>query len=187
MKNVKFNHITNSLKHFFSDRFKVGKSKFSQFISGTGKLSSDEISGGLIFYGKGKCSICHSGPHFSDFDFHTILFPHAGFGKNGFGVDYGRFNVTFNAHDLHKFRTPPLHNVAKTSPYGHAGSLGSLRDAIIVHYDPFAVIEFSELDSTERRQIFDRARKIGIDTPIPTSLDEKEIQSLILFLKTLSF
>ena len=106
LKNVKFNHITNSLKHFFSDRFKVGKSKFSQFISGTGKLSSDEISGGLIFYGKGKCSICHSGPHFSDFDFHTILFPHAGFGKNGFGVDYGRFNVTFNAHDLHKFRTP---------------------------------------------------------------------------------
>ena len=73
--------------------------------------------------------MCHSGPYFSDFKFHVVAFPHLGFGVNGFGVDYGRFNATFDPVDRYKFRTPPLYNVVKTGPYGHSGSVATVEDA----------------------------------------------------------
>ena len=49
-------------------------------------------------------------------------------------VDYGRYNTTFNPEDLYKFRTPSLHNVSKTFPYGHC--LYSLTEAVQAHFDP---------------------------------------------------
>ena len=54
--------------------------------------------------------------------------------------------MTFDPSDLHKFRTPPLHNVAQTSPYGHSG-VSSLNDAIVAHYDPLSVNQVFELDA----------------------------------------
>ena len=185
--NVEFIHITRSLKHFFADKFQVGESRFSRFIAGEGELTKDEVNGGLIFFGKGKCAVCHSGPHFSDFDFHTVVFPQAGFGKNGFGVDYGRFNVTFDPSDLHKFRTPPLHNVAQTSPYGHSGSVASLEDAIVAHYDPLSVNQAFELDVRGRRELFDRLRAVGAEVPISAPLSHGELDDLTQFLGSLSF
>ena len=70
--------------------------------------------------------MCHAGAYFTDFQYHTIAFPQLGSGRNGFGIDYGRFNVTYNPADLYKFRTPPLFNVTNTPPYGHSGSVNSL-------------------------------------------------------------
>ena len=83
IKSLEFVHVAKSLKHFFADKFRLRESKFSKFIGGQNTLSPEELDGGLIFYGKGKCSSCHRGPHFSDFDFHTIVMPQFGFGKNG--------------------------------------------------------------------------------------------------------
>ena len=85
---------------------------------------------------------CHYGPYFSDLKFHVVPFPQLGFGKNGFGVDYGRFNVTFDPKDLYKFRTPPLFNVEKTAPYGHSGSVATIQEAIAAHFDPLRLVNF---------------------------------------------
>ena len=115
------------------------------------------------------------------------MFPQAGFGKNGFGVDYGRFNVTFDPSDLHKFRTPPLHNVAQTSPYGHSGSVSSLNDAIVAHYDPLSVNQAFELDVRGRRELFDRLRAVGAEVPISAPLSQGELDDLTQFLGSLSF
>ena len=94
-------HFGTPRRSFF-DFF--GWSKFESFVYKNTKLSKDEIEGGLIFYGKGKCSVCHAGTHLSDFKFHNIIFPQLGFGRNGFGVDYGRYNITFDPKDLYKLR-----------------------------------------------------------------------------------
>ena len=99
-------------------------------------MSESEQKGGLIFYGKGRCSSCHNGPYFTDFQFHAIATPQLGFGKNGFGIDYGRYNSTLRDEDRYRFRTPPLWNVTKTAPYFHSGSVQELEDAILLHVDP---------------------------------------------------
>lgn len=187
VEDISFHHISDTITHFFADKFRLQDTKFSEFISGKNTLNQREVDGGLIFYGKGRCSSCHSGPHFSDFSFHTIVTPQFGFGKNGFGVDYGRFNVTFNTDDLYKFRTPPLHNVKETSPYGHSGSLNELEAIIQAHFDPLANISIEELDATERRDLFDRLRMVSPHSPLPAALNEKELGDLVAFLNTLSF
>lgn len=184
---LNFQHVTKSIVHFFADKFKLRETKFSEFISGKATLNEEEIKGGVIFYGKGQCSSCHSGPHFSDFSYHNIIFPQAGPGKNGFGIDYGRFNVTFNDNDLYKFRTPPLHNVSKTSPYGHSGSTYNMEDAIISHYDPLSYINIDGLGGYRRRELFARITSIEIDQPIPSALNQTELQQLVEFLKTFDF
>lgn len=187
VEDINFQHVTKSIVHFFADKFRLQETKFSEFISGKSTLNEDEIKGGIIFYGKGQCSSCHSGPHFSDFSYHNIIFPQVGPGKNGFGIDYGRFNVTFNEADLYRFRTPPLHNVSKTSPFGHSGSTYKLEEAIITHYDPLSYIDIPRLDRYQRRDLFARITSIESDQPIPSALKQKEIQNLVLFLKTLDF
>ena len=187
VNSLNFQHVTKSIVNFFADKFRLQETKFSEFMSGKSTLNESELRGGIIFYGKGQCSSCHSGPHFSDFSFHNIIFPQAGPGKNGFGIDYGRFNVTFNDSDLYKFRTPPLHNVSKTSPFGHSGSTYKLEEAIIAHYDPLSNVNIKELDDYRRRDLFARMISIDSDQPLPSALNHKEVQQLVAFLKTLNF
>lgn len=184
---LKFIHIAESIRHFFAQNFALQPTKFSKFIQSGAQLTDRELTGGILFYGKGMCSACHSGPHFSDFKFHTIAFPQAGPGKNGFGSDYGRFNFTLKFEDLNKFRTPPLHNVEKTGPYGHSGSVFDLSDAITGHYDPFSLFDFNNMSSLQRRELFQRLISIPKTQAVPSDLSEKELSDLIAFLKTLSF
>ena len=184
---LEFVHLAISIKHFFAKKFALQDTRFSKFISGESQLTDKEILGGITFYGKGMCSACHSGPHFTDFKFHTIAFPQAGPGKNGFGSDYGRFNFTLNYKDLNKFRTPPLHNVVKTGPYGHSGSLYELTDSIIGHYDPLGLYHFDRMTDLERRELYQKLVTISDTQPVPSNLTEKELSELVLFLNTLSF
>lgn len=49
-------------------------------------------------------------------------------------TDLGRYEVTQNADDRWKFRTPSLRNIALTRPYMHNGSLPTLED-VVTFYD----------------------------------------------------
>ena len=184
---LKFIHIADPIRHFFAKKFALQPSRFSEFIAGVKSLKQNEVSGGILFYGKGMCSACHSGPHFTDFKYHTIMFPQAGPGKNGFGSDYGRFNFTLKFDDLNKFRTPPLHNVEKTGPYGHSGSVYDLSNAIIGHYDPFSLFDFETMSSLQRRELYQRFVSVSANQAVSSQLSEKEVLNLIAFLKALSF
>ena len=143
-------NIGEALAEHIRDHFSVRETKFSLYVKDKIKFTKAELNGGLIFYGKGRCASCHSGPLFSDMKFHVVGFPHVGFGKNGFGIDYGRFNVTDKASDLYKFRTPPLIEVANTGPYGHSGSLSSLKKAIIAHFDPLSLVDTKNMKPLDR-------------------------------------
>ena len=184
---LKFIHIAEPIRHFFAKKFALKPSRFSKFIEGERPLTKQEVSGGILFYGKGMCSACHSGAHFTDFKYHTITFPQVGPGKNGFGSDYGRFNFTLDFNDLNKFRTPPLHNVEKTGPYGHSGSVYELSKAIVGHYDPFTLFDFDEMSGLQRRELYQRLVSVSDLQPIPASLSKADIADLIAFLKSLSF
>jgi len=186
-ESLNFKIIPESIAHFIRDKFALRDSKFSEFMSDKTELSKNEIKGAIIFFGKGQCSSCHNGPHFSDFNFYRILYPQLGFGKNGFGIDYGRFNNTLDPDDMYAFRTPPLANVGLTKPYGHSGSVKTLKDAIIGHFDPFALVDFENLDGIRRRELYSATISISDTQPLPAYLDEQELDDLISFLETLTF
>lgn len=172
---------------FIRSEFRIKETKLERFAYRSGALSDAELRGGIIFYGRGKCVSCHNGAHFSDFDFHVVAFPQLGFGRNGFGIDYGRFNATFDARDLYKFRTPPLFNVSKTAPYGHSGSVKTLDEAIVAHFDPLRLVNLSAMPALARHEFYkrmtlsaDTANKVGF-------LNDRDVSDLAAFLGTLSF
>lgn len=72
-------------------------------------------------------------------------------------------NVTGERADRYRFRTTPLRNVEITAPYGHSGSIVSLR-RFIEHYSEsdlklFAFEPF-ELESSLRRTVLNNAAEI---------------------------
>lgn len=176
-----------SLAAFIRSEFRVKETKLERFVTKTGSFSDAEVRGGLIFYGRGRCIVCHSGPHYSDFKFHAVPFPQLGFGKNGFGVDLGRFNVTFDVKDLYTFRTPPLYNVHKTAPYGHSGSVVSVEEAIIAHFDPLRLTATSPMDALQRHEFYKRMALSSASANTVTFLSDTDIADLVQFLDTLSF
>lgn len=135
---------------------------FDAFMAGDDSaLNASQINGARQFIKHG-CGECHSGPHFSDQDFHNLGVPQTG--TNVPATDDGRYANTpalvaaanlFNRNgdfsddkttgkletipatlpDSWKgaFRTPSLRGVAQTAPYMHTGQLTSL-EAVIDFY-----------------------------------------------------
>jgi cytochrome c peroxidase len=156
-------------------------------------LSRDEIAGLKLFLGKGQCLQCHSGPLFTNNEFHNTGVPAA----PGLPRDTGRlggakavlkdeFNCTGRYSDaqpqqcgeirfldegspnhLRQFRVPSLRNVAERAPYMHSGQFVTLRE-VLAHYNraPAAPEGHSELK--------------------PLDLSQRELDQLAAFLATLS-
>jgi cytochrome c peroxidase len=96
-------------------------SAFDRWNAGDGAAMNDGAVRGLaLFRGRAQCARCHSGPLFSDFQFHNVstALPD----EAGVRADDGRAHVTHLAEDGGKFLTPMLRTVALTSPYLHDGS-----------------------------------------------------------------
>ena len=82
-----------------------------------------------IFFNKGHCSACHTGPVFSDQAFHNI-----GVGMDQPKPDLGRMEVSKQLGDRGSFKTPQLRDVARSAPYMHDGSLKTLEE-VVEHYN----------------------------------------------------
>jgi cytochrome c peroxidase len=130
-------------------------SRFDRYLKGDkDSLMEDEKEGLNLFMGKG-CSPCHGGINVG------------GAGYFSFGViekpkaeitanDVGRFKVTGVKSDEYVFKSPSLRNIALTPPYFHSGRVWGLRDAVAIM----------------------GSAQLGI------SLDKKEIDKIVAFLKT---
>lgn len=108
-----------------------GNSRFDQYLNGQISLTPQEIDGFNVFMTetRGDCFHCHgsaSNPLWTDNLFHNNGLD-ATFSDNGLG------NVTGNAADNGKFKTPSLRNLAYTAPYMHDGRFATL-DEVINHY-----------------------------------------------------
>ncbi len=128
-------------------------------------------SGRELFFGKARCFTCHSGSNFSDSSFHNVRTVLATSTIEGLKASTGRIV------DLGKIKTPSLRNLKATSPYFHNGEAATLRDVVEHYNDPFnesvgpiigAVIGVADRDLH------------------PLGLMSSELDSLVLFLETLS-
>jgi cytochrome c peroxidase len=152
--------------------------------------------GAKMFVGTGQCATCHTGPLFSNREFHDIGVPYF---VAGGGVDSGRhagiqrlrqarygllggFNdapaqserrpvqhVELQPRNFGEFRVPSLRNLVASAPYMHNGSKASLHD-VVRHY--------SELDPERIHADGERLLK-------PLRLSETEIDDLVAFLASL--
>lgn len=185
-KDIEFLHVAEALAAFIRHEFRIQETQLERFAYQDGPISQSALNGGILFYGRGRCSACHSGPYFSDFDFHAVAFPQAGFGRNGFGIDEGRYNVSHNPDDRYLFRTPPLFNVSKTGPYSHSGAVGTVRDSIIAHFDPLRLVSVEDMTATQRVDLYRRLGRSGQET-LPSELTDDEVEDLVNFLLMLEF
>ena len=131
-----FAHASNAIGAFMVDRLSFTNAPWDRFIRGDDRaLTTRQLAGAQTFLSL-KCSICHNGATFSDDQCHDVAVAQIGPGV-GDGVDgrddFGRMRVTGDAGDRYRFRTTPLRNVELTGPYGHDGSIASLR-GFIEHY-----------------------------------------------------
>ena len=110
----------------------AGNSPYDRYLFDDSKaLSAQELAGLRIFRGKANCIGCHTGPILSDEAFHNTGVAW----KDGEFLDQGRALATERTDDRGKFKTPTLREVARTAPYMHDGSLGTLRDVVDFYSD----------------------------------------------------
>ena len=108
-----------------------GDSAFDRFIDGDRTALTAEQQAGLqLFRGKANCTARHVGPTFTDERFHNTGVAWS----DGRLLDEGRFAVSGKAEDRGAFKTPTLREIARTAPYMHDGSLGTLRE-VVDYYD----------------------------------------------------
>jgi len=150
-----------------------------------------------IFIGKGNCTACHFGPHFTNGEFADTGVPFfAGRGRVDSGRHEGIKRLQSSAHNLlgafnddakrstatgtrhvelqHRnfgeWRVPGLRNAALTAPYMHNGNLATLRD-VVRHY--------SELNEERLHADGERILK-------PLRLTQAETDDLVAFLESLT-
>ena len=105
--------------------------RFDRFLAGRRELLDDtQLQGLHLFRTKARCMNCHNGPALTDNGFHNLGLHFHG----GRRQDLGRYEITGDAADSGRFRTPSLRGVARTAPYMHNGSMRTL-DAVLLFYN----------------------------------------------------
>jgi cytochrome c peroxidase len=159
-------------------------------------ISAEAKAGLELFLGEGNCHFCHSGPNFSNNEFHNIgLAPAVGTNLDDIGRYGGiakllasEFNgvgpysddpesVALKLNHLvqdyeqeGQYKVPSLRNVADTAPYMHGGQFDSLTD--VVNY-------YSELD---QEPVWGHRE----DLMVELNWSDEQVASMVAFLESLS-
>ncbi len=120
----------------------AGDAPYDRAQAGDHAALSAAAERGQTLFGQLGCDGCHSGPNFTDEEFHNIgigqreprkRFYPEGNHKPPF-PELGRFNLTHRPEDMGAFKTPTLRELDHTGPYMHDGSLETLEE-VVDYYD----------------------------------------------------
>jgi cytochrome c peroxidase len=109
-------------------------SPFDAYLLGEESAISEQARRGYETFKSLGCPSCHSGPGIGGRTYERMGAVRNYFADRGnlTEADNGRFNVTRQESDRHKFKVPLLRNVELTAPYLHDGSQATLPDVIRV-------------------------------------------------------
>ncbi|NOX46080.1 MAG: cytochrome-c peroxidase [Chlorobi bacterium] len=142
-------------------------SKWDRYLRNEAVLTQAESQGFEIFFSEiGDCFHCHT----------TILFTDNLFHNNGMDAaftDLGLGEISGNANDIGKFKTPTLRNIEFTAPFMHDGRFETIED----------VVDFYSEGVVWSETIDPLMKKVG-QGGLHLTDDQKE--NLIAFLKTLT-
>lgn len=163
------------------------------------------LNGRTVFFGKARCSNCHTGDIYSDSGFHNL----------GVGAvdgelplaEYGRFVRLPTGHKdpaaIGAFKTPGLRGLLQTAPYMHTGEDKTL-EAVVDFYDRGGNVNpylSEKMRDTAAEAAYVKARAEGkplpadVKTygpakypviPLKLNLTAAEKADLVLFLKSLN-
>lgn len=135
-------------------------SKFDKYLMGDASALTDDEKKGCQLFKDFDCATCHVGKAMGAQSYEKMGRKGDYFAKRGnlTDADNGRFNVTKNEADRHKFKVPTLRNIAKTMPYLHDGSTSDLAEVV----------------------------RIMAENQAGKPIDEPQVQSIVAFLNTLT-
>lgn len=122
-KQITPNNVAHALASF-QRTLNTPNSPFDRYLSGDLSALTEQQKRGMAAFSDNGCSACHNGPALTDSLFHAIKVPGS--------TDLGRFLVTGDEGDKHRFKTPTLRNVAVTYPYFNNGGTATLEEAVQV-------------------------------------------------------
>lgn len=138
-------------------------------------MNAQELQGAIVFFGKGNCVSCHTGPALNSMAFYGLGMKNLD-GPGTYGADptkpehKGRGGFTGRAEDMHKFKVPQLYNLADSRFYGHGASFYSVRE--VIDYKNAAVAENPDVPASQLSPLF-----------TPLGLTETEIEDLVVFIE----
>ncbi|MFS4493282.1 cytochrome-c peroxidase [Maribacter sp. 2308TA10-17] len=153
----------------------ASEAPFQKWLHGENDAMNElEKKGALLFFGKGKCYTCHSGPGLNGMEFHALgMNDLSGDDIHGIvdeGTKKGRGGFTKNPDDDYKFKTPTLYNLKDVKFLGHGGSFTSVKE--VIEYKNKAVAENSDVPSNRLSNQF---TALGLTT--------EEIDQLVAFVE----
>lgn len=196
--------IGNALAAFINSEWQSSDSPFDDYLTQGAPLSQQATRGMALFYGDANCATCHSGPLFTDQDFHALGLPAFGPGRtrrfDPMPRDVGRMGESDTLENAYRFRTPSLRNVALTAPYGHNGAFPTLQSMIKHHANPKtskmnwtrdqaklpAAIWLEAIDFTIQSDTREMARQANALDITPITLTQQDINDLESFLHSLT-
>jgi len=133
-----FAEAVNAIAAWEATALSFVNTPWDQYLRGdTAALADVEKLGALVFFGAAGCGGCHSGPLFTDQEFHATGVVQIGPGLSpDQPFDRGRERVSGDEADAFAFRTPPLRNVAVSAPYMHDGVFLTLEHAVLHYASP---------------------------------------------------
>ncbi|WGE31976.1 cytochrome-c peroxidase [Actinobacillus genomosp. 2] len=108
-------------------------SAFDRFLKGDQNALTDVQKRGYEHFKNAKCDTCHTGTAMGGQSFEYMGLYGDYFKDRGTELtdaDQGRYAVTKDPSDMHRFKVPTLRNVALTAPYMHDASAKDLKEAV---------------------------------------------------------
>ena len=194
----RFEHAARALAVFQMEGFTKTRSPFDRYLDrDDNALTVEQKRGGLLFFGKGRCSTCHNGPFLGAQQVANVGAPQIGpGGAREPALDLGRGEQDRNSFYRFAFRVAPLRNIELTAPYFHSGAYPTL-EAVVTHYNnaPAALRNYDPSQLTaDVRPLFrgdpgtvaDVLATLDGQLRQPLQLTPAEIGELVSFLKSLT-
>lgn len=126
-------------------------SPFDKYLTGDEKALSPEALRGYALFKEKRCATCHVGETLGgqSYEYMGLYEDYFAARGNVHKPDYGRFNVTEDEADRHKFKVPTLRNIAITFPYFHDGSTSDLKEAVRImgQYNAGVTLSSTDVDA----------------------------------------
>ncbi len=156
---------------------------FQRFLRGDQTaMSSQQIQGAQVFFGKAQCANCHTGPALNQENYYAL-------GFNDMQVEFGpapdaatrkgRGGFTGRAEDEYKFKVPQLYNLKSVSSLGHGGSFQSDAQQSALE----KIIRYKLKGKSENPEVPQSQLSLAFTLMAKESFSETEIQSLVSFIE----
>ena len=113
----------------------TNETPFQDFLKGQNSMTTNQKLGGLVFFGKGRCSLCHNSPALGGNKFYSLGTKdlHEAGGVQTSADDprvLGRASFTHEEDDMYCFKVPQLYNLRDYSTFFHGSSKQTIEEVV---------------------------------------------------------